>query len=316
MSENTTPNGSGTLSVDTAVNAFMGLMEGSEEAQQGESEEQEVTQEAEAVDETEQVEEQAEEQEQPTTFRVKAAGEEREVTLDELIEGYQLGADYTKKTQSLSEQRKAVEAERAKIEEAAKLRDQYAQRLQMIEKILQQQNKGENLEVLKETDPIGYAVKVAEQAQRDKQLLAVQQEQQRIAQQQQAEQDQRLQSHIAEEAQKLSKAIPGYADPKQGDSIRKDIREYAKSIGWTDQELANIYDSRAVLSLYQGMQYAKLQSKKPEVTKKVNEAPKTMKSGVTQPRNAENEAQKKALAQLRKSGKVTDAALAFQRFIT
>jgi hypothetical protein len=316
MSENTTPNGSGTLSVDTAVNAFMGLMDSSEEAPQGESEEQEVTQEAEAVDETEQVEEQAEEQEQPTTFRVKAAGEEREVTLDELIEGYQLGADYTKKTQSLSEQRKAVEAERAKIEEAAKLRDQYAQRLQLMEKILQQQNKGENLEVLKETDPIGYAVKVAEQAQRDKQLLALQQEQQRIAQQQQAEQAERLQSHIAEESQKLAKAIPGYADPKQGDQIRKDIREYAKSIGWTDQELANIYDSRAVLSLYQGMQYAKLQSKKPEVTKKVNEAPKTMKTGVSQPRNAESDAQKKALAQLRKSGKVTDAALAFQRFIT
>ena len=104
--------------------------------------------------------------------------------------------------------------------------------------------------------------------------------------------------------------------PKQGDQIRKDIRDYAKSIGWTDQELANIYDSRAVLSLYQGMQYAKLQSKKPEITKKVNEAPKTLKSGVVQPRNQDAESQKKVMAQLKKSGKVTDAALAFQRFIT
>lgn len=316
MSDNTTPNGSGTLTVDTAVNAFMGMMDGSEEAQQGESEEQEVTQEAQTEDETEQIEEQSEEQEKPTTFRVKAAGEEREVSLDELIEGYQLGADYTKKTQSLSEQRKQVEAERAKIEEAAKLRDQYAQRLQLMERILQQQNQGENLEALKESDPIGYAVKVAEQAQRDKQLQVLQAEQRRIAQQQQAEQATRLQGHIAEESQKLARAIPGYADPKQGDQIRKDIREYAKSIGWSDNELAQIYDSRAVLSLYQGMQYAKLQSKKPEVTKKVNEAPKTMKTGVSQPRNAESDAQKKALAQLRKSGKVTDAALAFQRFIT
>jgi hypothetical protein len=316
MSENTTPNGSGTLSVESAAGAFLGLMEGSEEAQQGESEEQEVEQEAQGQDETEQVEEQSEEEEKPTTFRVKAAGEEREVTLDELIEGYQLGADYTKKTQSLSEQRKAVEAERAKIEEAAKLRDQYAQRLSMMEKFLQQQNKSENLEVLKETDPIGYAVKVAEQAQRREQLVVIQAEQQRIAQQQQAEQSEKLQSHIAEESRKLATAIPGYADPKQGDQIRKDIRDYAKSIGWTDQELANIYDSRAVLSLYQGMQYAKLQSNKPQVTKKVNEAPKTLKSGVVQTRNQDAEAQKKVMAQLKKSGKVTDAALAFQRFIT
>jgi hypothetical protein len=209
-----------------------------------------------------------------------------------------------------------VEAERAKIEEAAKLRDQYAQRLSMMEKFLQQQNKSENLEVLKETDPIGYAVKVAEQAQRREQLAVIQAEQQRIAQQQQAEQSEKLQSHIAEESRKLATAIPGYADPKQGDQIRKDIREYAKSIGWSDQELAQIYDSRAVLSLYQGMQYAKLQSNKPQVTKKVNEAPKTLKSGVSQPRNQEAESHQKVMAQLRKSGKVSDAANAFQRFIT
>jgi len=231
MSENTTPDGSGTLSVESAAGAFLGLMDGAEEAQKGESETQEIQQEAQEQDETEQIDEQSEEQEKPSTFRVKAAGEEREVTLDELIEGYQLGADYTKKTQSLSEQRKAVEAERAKIEEAAKLRDQYAQRLSMMEKILQQQNKAENLDVLKETDPIGYAVKVAEQSQRDKQLLVLQAEQKRIAEQQQAEQAERLQGHIAEESRKLATAIPGYADPKQGDQIRKDIREYAKSIG-------------------------------------------------------------------------------------
>ena len=206
MSENTTPDGSGTLSVDSAAGAFLGLMEGAEEAQEGESETQEVQQEAQEQDETEQIEEQSEEQEKPSTFRVKAAGEEREVTLDELIEGYQLGADYTKKTQSLSEQRKAVEAERAKIQEATKLRDQYAQRLQMMEQFLQQQTKGENLEALKESDPIGYAVKVAELQQRKEQMAVLKAEQDRIAQQQQSEHAERLKSHIAEESAKLSNA--------------------------------------------------------------------------------------------------------------
>jgi hypothetical protein len=255
-------------------------------------------------------------EEQPTrTFRVKAAGEEREVTETELIEGYQLGADYTKKTQKLAEERKAVEAERAKIQEATKLRDQYAQRLQMMEQFLQQQNKGENLEALKEVDPIGYAVKVAEQAQREKQLAILQQEQQRIAQQQQAEQSERLQQHLAEESQKLTSLIPGYGDPKAGDQIRKDIREYAKSIGWSDQELANLYDSRAVLSLYQGMKYAKLQSNKPAITKKVEAAPKIMKAGTSVPRNAEAEQNKKLQQRLRQTGKVRDAAVLFEKFL-
>jgi len=314
MSENTTPQGSGTLTVDTAAAAFLGMMDAAEGAE-SQPETEETTDEYVEVDESELVDSE-EVEEQPTRkFRVKAAGEEREVTETELIEGYQLGADYTKKTQKLAEERKAVEAERAKIQEANKLRDQYAQRLQMMEQFLQQQNKGENLEALKETDPIGYAVKVAEQAQREKQLAVLQQEQQRIAQQQQAEQSERLQSHLAEESQKLTSAIPGYGNPKEGDQIRKDIREYAKSIGWSDQELAGLYDSRAVLSLYHGMKYSKLQGNKASIAKKVEAAPKMMKAGTSTPRNSASEQQKNTMAQLKRTGKVRDAANAFERFL-
>lgn len=315
MSENTTPQGSGTLTVDTAASAFLGMMDAEEAADNGQAETEETEQEYEAADEPELVDsEQADEQ--PTRkFRIKAAGEEREVTEQELIEGYQLGADYTKKTQKLSDERKSVEAERAKIQEATKLRDQYAQRLQMMEQFLNQQNKGENLEALKELDPIGYAVKVAEMSQREKQLAVLQQEQQRIAQQQQAEQSERLQYHLAEESQKLTSVIPGYSNPKEGDSIRKDIREYAKSIGWSDQELAGLYDSRAVLSLYHGMKYAKLQSNKPSVNKKLEAAPKMLKAGTSQPRNSEAEQNNKLRAKLQQTGKVRDAALLFEKYI-
>jgi len=315
MSENTTPQGSGPLTVDTAAAAFLGMMEAEEGAGNSQPEAEEVSEEYVEESESELVDSE-EADEQPTrTFRIKAAGEDREVTETELIEGYQLGADYTKKTQKLAEERKAVEAERSKIQEANKLRDQYAQRLQMMEQFLQQQNQGENLEALKELDPIGYAVKVAELSQREKQLAVLQQEQQRIAQQQQAEQSERLQSHLAEESQKLSSVIPGYANPKEGDQIRKDIREYAKSIGWSDQELAGLYDSRAVLSLYHGMKYAKLQSNKPSITKKVEAAPKMLKAGTSMPRSSEAEQNKKLHAKLQQTGKVRDAALLFEKFI-
>jgi len=315
MSENTTPQGSGPLTVDTAAAAFLGMMEADEGAGNSQPEAEEVAEEYVEESESELVDSEEAEEQPARTFRIKAAGEDREVTETELIEGYQLGADYTKKTQKLAEERKAVEADRAKIQEANKLRDQYAQRLQMMEQFLQQQNKGENLEALKEVDPIGYAVKVAEQAQREKQLAVLQQEQQRIAQQQQAEQSERLQSHLAEESHKLTSAIPGYGDAKTGDQIRKDIREYAKSIGWSDQELAGLYDSRAVLSLYHGMKYAKLQSNKPSIAKKVEAAPKMLKAGTSAPRNAEAEQNKKLHSQLKKSGNVRDAARVFEKFL-
>jgi hypothetical protein len=316
MSENTTPTGSESLNVNQAAGAFFDMMGTDEGAENSQPEE--VTEDEEGIEsesETELVDSEEAEQEQQSTFKVKAAGEEREVTLEQLIEGYQLGQDYTKKTQKLSEDKRVVEAERTKIAEANKLRDQYAQRLQMMEQFLNQQNKGENLEALKEVDPIGYAVKVAEQNQREKQLAVLQQEQQRIAQQQQAEQSERLQSHLAEESQKLTSAIPGYGNPKEGDQIRKDIRDYAKSIGWSDQELAGLYDSRAVLSLYHGMKYSKLQGNKASIAKKVEAAPKMMKAGTSTPRNTASEQQKNTMAQLKRTGKVRDAANAFERFL-
>ena len=322
MSENMTPaEGNGPLSVDSAAEAMRGLM-GGEDSQEQPEPQQEAQAEAEeaAYEESQEESDEAEDDnseeatEQPK-YRVKAAGEEREVTLDELIRGYQLEADYTRKTQSLAEERKAVEAERAKIQEAAQARDLYAQRLQIIENLLSQQQPQENLEELKEIDPIGYAVKVAEQQQREKQLSAIQAERARIAQQQDAERTELLSKHVAAEAAKLQQAIPDFADKEKGESIRKDIRNFAKSIGWSDEELASVYDSRAVLTLYKAMQYDRLVSNKPEVTKKVAQAPKMLKAGASQQRNPDQEQVKKQKQQLKRSGRVADAANVFERFL-
>jgi hypothetical protein len=322
MSENMTPQeGSGALSVDQAAGALLGMMGGEDSQEQtatAPESEQEVTESEETVEELaddEDEQEEAEEVEEKPKYRVKIAGEETEVTLDELINGYQREADYTKKTQSLAEARKALENEKASVEQAKTLRDQYAQRLGMIEQLLQSQNKAENLEELKETDPIGYAVKVAEQQQRDKQLQAVQIERNRLAQMQQAERAQTLSQHVAQEAEKLSQAIPEFRDPEKGETIRKEIRSFAKANGWTDQELSSVYDSRAVLTLYKAMKYEQMMSKQPQVTKRVSEAPKMLKAGVSSQRSPDQEQIKKQKQQLKRSGRVADAASVFERFI-
>jgi hypothetical protein len=321
MSENMTPQeGNGSLSVDQAAGALLGLMGGEDSQEQPDAaqEAEEVTQEAQSDDEQSEDEGDVEEQEQveeKPRYKVKASGEEIEVTLDDLIKGYQREADYTKKTQTLAEQRKQVESERQVIEQAKSQRDQYQERLAMIESALRTYAPQENLEALKETDPIGYAVKVAEQTQREKQLQAVQMERARIAQQQQAEQSQNLNSHLAVEAQKLAEAIPEYADEQKSVQVKKDIRDYARKIGWSDEELASVYDSRAVLTLYRAMQYEKLMGNKAGVTKKVNEAPKMLKPGVSRQTDVNSEQTKKAMNQLKRTGNVRDAANAFERFI-
>jgi len=305
--ENTNPQGSENLNVNQAASAFENLMGGSEEAEQGQTEEHQ-----EEVQESDEVEYSDEEVVQKPRYKVKAAGEEIEVDEDELIKGYQQGADYTKKSQALAEQRKALEAERSHLEYVKQERQAYAQKLRALDSFLTQQDQGVNLDVLRETDPIGYAVAVAEQSQREKQLAVVRNEQQRLAQQQQAEHQATLQNHLRQESEKLVSLIPELSTP-QGDAVRKQIRDYAKSVGWTDQELSSVYDSRAVVSLYKAMKYEQLQKSKPELTKKLQSAPKMMRSGTSAPPTKSSQ-DKQVMQRLRETGKVTDAAKAFERF--
>ena len=316
----TNPQGS-VKTVSDAANAFLGMMEPEEaqaqpEAPETENEEvvEEVEYEAADSEESDDYAEEEQEEEPTPTYKVKVGKEEVEVPLDELLKGYSRTADYTRKTQEIAETRKAVEAERAKIEEAARLRDTYAQRLEVIEQMLNQDS-GEDLATLKETDPIGYAVKVAEQAEREKQLNAVRAERQRLAQQQQAEQSERLKAHLAAEAQKLAEAIPDMSDPVKGQAIRTDIRNYAQKLGFSEQELAQVYDSRAVTALYKAMQYDKLVSNKGEATKKVSQAPKMLKPGTSTPEARVSQEVKNMRGRLKKSGRAKDAAALFERFL-
>ena len=310
--ESSNPQGT-SLTVGQAADTFLGMMAGNEILKEQPQSQQEYQEVEAGESEHEEAIEEAQEEEQ--RFVVKAAGEEREVTLQELIEGYQKGTDYHKKTNALAEQRKAVEAEKAAVEQAKQARDAYAQRLQVMDQFLSQQMKGEDIESLKETDPIAYAVKVAEMTRQEKQLQQLRAEQQRIAREQQAEQEVHMERRIAEEAQKVASAIPDYADPKKGEKVRSDLRAFAKSIGYSDAELASATDSRAVVTLWMAAQYQKLQQSKPGVTKKVTEAPKLLKPGTATGKTIQSEAAKQDFARLKKTGSRQDAARVFERFL-
>jgi hypothetical protein len=314
--EDTNPQGSA-KTVDDAAAQIFGMLEPEQPEGQAEAQAEEVTEEYEAQaeeSEDELSEEVQEEVQEPQRFRVKVDNEELEVDLDELIKGYSRTSDYTKKTQNLAEQRKAVESERTKIDEAAKLRDTYAQRLQVIEQMLTQPT--EDLTALKDNDPVGYAIKVAENMEREKQLQAVRAERESVQARQVAENQERLKSHIAQEAERLRSAIPDFSDEVKGEVIRKEIRDYAKSVGWSDQELSQVYDHRAVLTLYRAMQFDKLQKSKPAVQKRVAEAPKSLAPGVGSQRlDKDGEMVKKLTKQLKQTGRPRDAAKLFERFL-
>ena len=335
MTSDSTESGSD-LTISEATTAFEGMLSTPEDSKEQPTEKEEDTQEAEVeeieeeleAEETEEVEEaeddteddseneeEVEEVEEEQTFTVKAAGEEKEVTLDELVTSYQLGSDYTKKTQEIAEQRKVINQEAKAIIEARQVRDDYSQKLKSVEEFLVGSNSSpEDLTELKENDPIGYAVKVAEMTEKKDQLQLVQAERQRIAQQQNSDISAQMQQYVAGEAQKLTQSLPEFSDKTKGEKIRNDIRSYGKKVGFTDEELSQVYDSRHVLVLHKAAQYDKLMAGKAGVKKKVANAPKMVKGGAKVKQNVTDKT-KKQMRKLQQTGSARDAAAIFENFM-
>ena len=331
---------SGNLTVTDAASAIEGMLSAPEDSTQEQPEVvEEQTEEVEEVEETEEetepeveeeVEAEAEEEveaeeeseveepevvEEEQTFTIKAAGEEKEVTLDELKKSYQLGSDYTKKTQEVAEQRKVIEQEAKAIIEARKVRDDYSPKLQAIEQFLNGQNDNPaELAAMKENDPVGYAVKVAEMTEKKEQLQTIQAERARLAQEQQTESQAQMQKFVEQEQIKLAESLPEFSDKTKGEQVRNDIRSYGKKVGFTDEELSQVYDSRHVLVLHKAAQYDKLMAGKAGVKKKVAKAPKTVKSGAKVKQNV-TDIQKKQMKRLQQTGSARDAAAIFENFI-
>jgi hypothetical protein len=322
----TNPSGSEALNVSTAAEAFLGLMgddEGADSQPELEQDSEEVT-----VDETDESDDSDESQEyedededesdepkpEPTRYKVKAAGEEVEVELDELIAGYQRSKDYTQKSQTLAEARKSLETQQAQVAEIQKEREAYSQRLTAIDNFLAKQEVSrENIAEMKETDPIGYAIATAEQYERDKQREAVRVEQAGIAEKQRSDHSAGLQAHLQRESQLLTEAIPEMAG-EGGNKLKQEVMAYAKTKGYTDEQIGKLYDHRAVVALHGAMKWEALQKSKPEAMKRVQAAPKTLKAG-TAPPSTTGQRDKQTLARLKQSGRIQDAAAAFERFL-
>jgi hypothetical protein len=62
------------------------------------------------------------------------------------------------------------------------------------------------------------------------------------------------------------------------------------------------------------MKFEQLQKGKPETLKKVQQAPKMLKPGTSTP-STKSSQEKQVMQRLRQSGKVRDAAAAFERFL-
>ena len=263
------------------------------------------------VDEAEELEEadDGEEEPQEALYTVKIDGEEYEVTLDELQSGYQRQKAFTKRSMELAEQRKAFEAEQAQTKQ---LRDNYAQQLELLTQQIQQTTPQEPDWVTLSTEVSAQEfnqIKAGWDAQKAA-LAQAEQERQRIAQEQQAEQQAALEQHLATQRDEMLNRIPQWQDESTRDEERLEVIKYAQQrIGYSEKEIANASDARAIEILYKAWRWDNLQEKKPAVKKRTRKAPKMAKAG--QPKTkaqVASRSRQQALARLDKE-KSIDAAL-------
>jgi len=257
------------------------------------------------------------EPEQPadtTKHKVKVRGEEVEVTLDEALKGYSRTADYTRDKQKLADDRRAFDAEKSAI---AAERQQLHAKITAFDEALKAQDIEPDWDALRAQDPdLFVQAHAAWSVQKERRAL-VTAERQRLEKQLAEQAAGERQQHITRESQLLLEKAPEFGDPKTGKQALADLFDYGQRHGYSADELTAIGDHRAMLLLRKAMLYDKQQADTAKKTAKAElkiEKVKTASPGsatVAKPKATEFTRSKQRLA---KTGKVEDAAKAFEHF--
>ena len=338
MSNNANPLKEAQTDVDKAANAVFGLLNPKEEEEIGKSEapkeeikqdspepqneesetdqpqEQEIKEEEsqeETSEDVSQDEEQSDIQEKQDSteeqlHKVKVAGQEFDVTLDELRNGYQRDADYRRKTEELSNDRKNFqsESEKQRLDYSQKL-NELNQSLSIAQQDLNAEINSADLDKLYDEDP-------TEAARVERKLKKKQDALNQSLQKAQAEQKQQFETFLQDQQRKLVSKMPEFSDPAKASSLKANMKNTLNNYGFNDQEVAQVYDHRIVMLVNDAMKYRSMQNSKPNLAKKISKPSKVFSSGVKQGKTELNQkARKEKFSRLRKSGSVKDASSIF-----
>jgi hypothetical protein len=233
-------------------------------------------------------------------FKVKVQGEELDVELDELVNGYQRQADYTRKTQELAAKQKEIES--------SPVPEQFKQRLATYERLLgnavaQDQNK--DWVQLAKDDPATYVMEMAE-------AQARAQEFQRISENQKLEQKQNLEKVQKVQMEELLTKLPAWKDQKVFADESVKVTNYLQSLGASPEEVSQLIDHRIIVLADKARRYDELMAAKPEVTKKIEKLPPKVERPGTKSGNNGGKFND-TFAKLKKSGSLEDAFAALDQ---
>ena len=239
------------------------------------------------------------EEQETDLHQVIVNGEKIDVDLEELKAGYQKDADYRRKTEEI-----AIEKRELKSEED-RLKNQYSTKMEDLNSLVATLNaeinndvNSQELDRLWDEDPTE-AARVDRKINKRKQ--SIQQAQQKLREHQQTQ----FQEILKEEQKKLHLKHPEIADPIKGNSVKSNIMNYLSSKGFTNEDVARIYDSRMFDVIMDGM---KAKATKPNLVSKKVKPSKFVKSGVKSTKeDMDSQSRLNKIKTLKKSGSTKDA---------
>lgn len=243
-------------------------------------------------------------------------GEQVKKSKAEVLELAQKGEDYTRKTQQLAEERRALQAQMRAAQQQQQMQSAVANLVAEAKAVEGQlaQYKDIDWNALVDADPV-QAMKL------DRQYRELQVYYQgkvndinQTSQQVQSQQAQMKQEMLVREHQAMLQSIPDWADKTKFDSEVADIRGFLANTGFNADEIGSLVDHRHVIVARKAMLYDKLMAGKPAVTKKVAEAPKPVKSTAPQTTKSK-EAYTKTRQELRKTGRTEYAERAIEALL-
>lgn len=226
-------------------------------------------------------------------------------------------ADYRRKTAEAAEAKREAQAERERI---AAERSHYANHLDTVLHSLQTQLIGDQqaLAQLAETDPAEWVRQNAAFQQRYADYQKAVAERQHLHQRMTADQERELSEWRKTERDKLHEKLPEWKDPQKAGAEQRLVAEFLIQTGYSQDELKDLFDHRALIVARKAALYDQMQSAKSSVKEKQAkpEPGKPVKPGPAQNNNPQaTQAYTEALRRARKTGKEDDvmALLAAKR---
>ena len=245
-------------------------------------------------------------QEHDSTYKVKVAGQELDVTLEELKNGYSRDADYRRKTEELSYDKKQFmsESEKQRQNYSSKL-NEANQLLSVAQQQLQTEINSADLEKLYEEDP-------TEAARIEHRLRRKQEKLNQAMEKTQSEQRKQFEGFLSDQKKQLASKMPEFSDPTKASQLASSMKTTLNNYGFNDQEISQVYDHRIVMLVNDAMKYRKMQNSKPNLAKKITKPGRVFSSGVKKDKAEINLTKRKEkLSRLKKTGNIKDATSIF-----